>query len=298
MAITPGADIEAEDFINESEADPTPSNDAGKVPKLEADGKISRRFTGGGEIVEMTAGETITGATLPVPVYYNPSDGEVYICDPEDSSTGGSRKGKFVGFAISTGNNGDPIDVQIAGLVDGFSGLTLQRNYYLDDTPGTIGLYNKSFNGRSAIKVGRSISATQLLIERGERFYSDGHLAHNDEVDTTVHECGFLPERIVVTIFPNYSGASTQMIYSRAVYELFKDGDEYGGSGQSWTYEPDGNPSHSVSGSPSYEKPDGTDVLDVEIVDVTDIGFTIVTTPLNSGANQDARVRVEAHGHF
>lgn len=44
MAITPDSTAEASDFINQSEADPTPANDAGRVPKLESDGKLSGHF--------------------------------------------------------------------------------------------------------------------------------------------------------------------------------------------------------------------------------------------------------------
>jgi len=40
--ITPGEDATSTDFINASERDATPSNDEGRVPKLEADGKLSR----------------------------------------------------------------------------------------------------------------------------------------------------------------------------------------------------------------------------------------------------------------
>lgn len=42
--IATGEDIVPEDFINESEADAVPANDAGRVPKLESDGKLSRFF--------------------------------------------------------------------------------------------------------------------------------------------------------------------------------------------------------------------------------------------------------------
>ena len=44
MPIQAGQNALASDFINESEADPTPANNAGKVPKLEADGRLSRIF--------------------------------------------------------------------------------------------------------------------------------------------------------------------------------------------------------------------------------------------------------------
>jgi len=44
MAIQAGQDAVAEDFINESERDATPSNDEGKGIKLEADGMIGNTF--------------------------------------------------------------------------------------------------------------------------------------------------------------------------------------------------------------------------------------------------------------
>lgn len=47
MAITPDQTAEASDFINESEADAVPANDAGRVPKLESDGKLSPYFVRG-----------------------------------------------------------------------------------------------------------------------------------------------------------------------------------------------------------------------------------------------------------
>jgi hypothetical protein len=42
--ITPGQKGRATDFINESQRNATPSNDAGRVPKLESDAKLSRTF--------------------------------------------------------------------------------------------------------------------------------------------------------------------------------------------------------------------------------------------------------------
>ena len=49
--IAPDEPIVAENFINQSEADPTPANNEGKVPKLEANGKIHSSFLGGGGIL-------------------------------------------------------------------------------------------------------------------------------------------------------------------------------------------------------------------------------------------------------
>lgn len=44
MAITPNSTIRADDFINKSEKNATPSSDAGKVPKIEADGYVHPVF--------------------------------------------------------------------------------------------------------------------------------------------------------------------------------------------------------------------------------------------------------------
>ncbi|TFH72385.1 hypothetical protein E3V39_12455 [Gammaproteobacteria bacterium LSUCC0112] len=44
MGIVVGQPIVASDFIDESEKDPTPANDEGRVPKLESTGKLSKEF--------------------------------------------------------------------------------------------------------------------------------------------------------------------------------------------------------------------------------------------------------------
>lgn len=107
--------------------------------------------------IQMTAGETINGATLPVPLYVSSADGEVYACDGNDTS-----KLEFIGFAVSNSTDGNSITVQKDGVVSGFSGLTVGSKYYVQDTVGTIG----TSVGTYEIYVGRAISATQILIEK------------------------------------------------------------------------------------------------------------------------------------
>lgn len=55
-----GYDIEASDFINNSERNATPANDVGRCAKLESDGKIHQNFIRGSNVVSMTAKENIT----------------------------------------------------------------------------------------------------------------------------------------------------------------------------------------------------------------------------------------------
>src|SRR4051794_13846728 len=117
MSITAGSNALAADFISQSQANATPSNDSGRVPKLESDGKLHGYFTRNG--IVMTAGETLSGATTPVPVYQKTADSRLYACDANDST-----KYKFIGFATSTATAGNPITFQGVGVVGGFSGLT------------------------------------------------------------------------------------------------------------------------------------------------------------------------------
>ena len=104
---------------------------------------------------EFNAGATINGATLPVPVYQNTTDNEVYACDANVATAL-----NFIGFAISDGTNGNAIIVQHTGTVGGFSGLDEGELYYVQDVAGTIG----TTKGTYAILVGIAISETELII--------------------------------------------------------------------------------------------------------------------------------------
>jgi hypothetical protein len=66
--IQAGENIVAEDFINASEKDATPSNDEGRVPKLEDDGRISPAFLNGLNTIEILAGQDlIKGNSIFIP---------------------------------------------------------------------------------------------------------------------------------------------------------------------------------------------------------------------------------------
>lgn len=113
-------------------------------------------------ISELNAGETINGATLPVPIYVY-TDGEVYACDANVST-----KLDFLGFAISNSTDGNPIQIKNSGIVAGFSGLTVGARYYLSDTVGTI---SATPSTSANVLVGIAVSATQLLIIRNPKIY-------------------------------------------------------------------------------------------------------------------------------
>lgn len=69
----------------------------------------------------------------------------------------------FIGFLSETGNLGDTKTIRVsAGLVEGFSGLTIGSLYYLSNTRGAIA----TSAGSTTRKIGIAISATQLLVIR------------------------------------------------------------------------------------------------------------------------------------
>lgn len=110
----------------------------------------------------LTAGETINGVTLPVPVYIKTADNEVYACDGNDQNTL-----DFVGFATTNSTNGNAITVKYEGIVTGFSGLTPGSKYYVQDAIGTIG----TTIGTYEVLVGIAVSATEILIQKGMMEY-------------------------------------------------------------------------------------------------------------------------------
>jgi len=105
--------------------------------------------------VEMTAGEAM--ASTPVAVYVKNADGYVY----KAVSTPFAENVEFIGFVMNVaGASGSAVAVQTAGVVEGFSGLTVGEYYYLTDTAGAIS------TAIVAVKklVGIAISATAIKI--------------------------------------------------------------------------------------------------------------------------------------
>lgn len=79
MAITPGQDIVASDFINKAQANVVPSVDVNRVPKLENTGQLDDQFINftGQRTVNAGMGETMDGTSTPLPVFLK-SNGNVY----------------------------------------------------------------------------------------------------------------------------------------------------------------------------------------------------------------------------
>jgi hypothetical protein len=109
-----------------------------------------------------TAGETINGATTPVPVYFDNSSDKIFACDANVLT-----KLEFIGFANTNSTDGNAIDVVYAGKVSGFSSLTIGEKYYVQDSVGTIG----TTIGTAEIYVGTAVSSTEILIDNNTKNY-------------------------------------------------------------------------------------------------------------------------------
>jgi hypothetical protein len=160
-------------------------------------------ITTGLQIGTINAGATINGATLPVPVYQNTTDNEVYACDGNDLTAL-----KFIGFAVSNSTNGNSIDVKVAGIVSGFTALDEGVSYWLSDTAGTI----QNTPGTYPVLVGIAISTTQLVIQKGGRTMN-GTVTLTSGSTTTAVTTGFRPKS--VSVYGTMVGNATVQINSK-----------------------------------------------------------------------------------
>lgn len=121
--------------------------------------------------LNMTASTTITGFTLPQAVTIATSTGAVIL---SSANTYGATQ--FYGYAITNAVNGGTVVVQTAGVVSGFSALTLGADYYVQNSAGTIGTSIPV----PEIYAGTAISSTQLVIEpRDMQYIGTGSISGN-----------------------------------------------------------------------------------------------------------------------
>lgn len=282
MGITTGQNGNASDFIDDSSRNATPSNDSGKVAKLESDGKEHPFFNRIGFVPN--AGETINGATLPVPVYQNDTDNEVYACDGNDTT-----KLKFIGFATSNGTNANPIDVQTNGIVPGFTGLAEGEKYFVQDTVGTIG----TSPGTYSVLVGIAISQTELLIQRGRR-YANGTftIASNTQTDQVI-TLGFRPSVIRLKVIDTSTAdvLRSEGVWENGNYAYIRTsvdeagGNNYSGVGTSYIAE-------------IVRTADGSYFHRFTVTSVTDTGFTFTDDETASFSSPAIAAIWEAEGEF
>jgi len=152
-------------------------------PHLSGDKVTASEYLLTDMIDNQTSGEALSGATTPVPVFIQQSDGKVYNSDANDTT-----KLLFDGFAIETVAGADlTVAIQFEGIVTGFTGLTKGDKYYVQDD-GIIG----TTKGATELLVGVAISTTEIKIMKEE--YEVWQTTPSDilrqSADTERSECG------------------------------------------------------------------------------------------------------------
>jgi hypothetical protein len=208
--------------------------------------------------VPLVAGETINGATTPVPVYQNKADNELYACDANDDT-----RYKFIGFAVSNSTNGNPILFKGSGVVGGFTGLQEGEKYYVQDTVGTIG----TTPGSQQILVGVAISTTQLLIQKGIMRASGDGTSLGTASGSLPVTCGFRPSLIRLYVRGVGTGEITMLdaTWANGVLKGVSSATQSG-----WV-----NIDNNLR---LYRLSSAVDYMTFSITSVTDTGFTVSWT--------------------
>lgn len=277
-----GEILRAEHFVNNaSRTTGTPTADVDKVVKLESEGKIHQFFIRNHQRTsDVNAGETINGATLPVPVYQDTSDNELYACAATPYT-----KIKFLGFVVNNTSNGNSAELVSSGIVSGFTGLAEGEPYYVQNTSGTIG----TAVGSTAILCGIAISQTQLVILKGKRYASG--IDSFASSTTATKNIGFRPILVLIHAALNKSvGASGLASASWGCYNH-----QDAGNTCTWTFaeatQAGGGRQTSVAW---YVKTAAGSQITGVVDTVTANGFRLNNT--DDGAGQTAYVHWEAFG--
>ena len=116
-----------------------------------------------GYVVPFTAGESLAAldAVYIEPTLTGGTAGRVYKMDADVLIK--SSQAFFAGFALASASAAASVNVQISGIVSGFSGLTVGALYYAGSTAGAV----TATKPLHPLPVGIAVSATQILINPG-----------------------------------------------------------------------------------------------------------------------------------
>lgn len=265
--------------------------DAGKLVEVDATGLIDNLLipwsdaTTPSLISEFTTGEAIDGTGTPVAVYLKASDSKVWKADSDATES----CFKFVGFIVGNYGANVTADVITGGAVSGFAALTVGSDYYTNTSAGAI----SATPGTYSYKIGRAISTTKLLIEKGTKMITGTDALSTTTVgtvDTTI-TCGFRPKTITLDYYLQGHGksAGTPHYYQQTGRMNYKDTTLIG---------------YTIYGSQASLDIDGTDVVTMKMAlapmtsstpptigDASGSGGSSITTSINSTSDTGFVIR-------
>jgi hypothetical protein len=140
------------------------AGDAGKIVALDSGGRLDSTMMPVGVGVDsksITASEALTGGNL-VNVW---DDSGTLKIRKADATTAGKEANGYVLASVSSAASGT---VYFEQIITGLSSLTLGAVYYLSTTAGGITTTAPSASGNVVQRIGRAISATELLFQPQE----------------------------------------------------------------------------------------------------------------------------------
>lgn len=107
-------------------------------------------------------GPWASGAGNPILNFkFVPVSGESFSTWLSDADNAAIPMRKFTGFVITDTNRGLGLNITVVGAVPGFNGLDEDEIYYVQDTPGAVGLVPSS---TTVLVAGRAITTKAILI--------------------------------------------------------------------------------------------------------------------------------------
>lgn len=155
----------------------------------------------------VTTGEALDGTSTPVAVAMSTATATVFKADADNPSRVG-----FLGFMNTSAALATSVNILSDGIISGFSGLTPGDTYYVSDTAGAI---SNSPSTTTSILAGLAISATQLLIKRGNKVRA-GSISHSAAAGATQNltvTIGFTPSIILTQFVINSNSDGTDYPY-------------------------------------------------------------------------------------
>jgi hypothetical protein len=137
------------------------AGDAGKIPALDAAGRLDSSMMPVGFAVDsksITASENLAAGNL-VNVW---DDSGTVKVRKADATTAGKEANGYVLAGVSSGA---AATVYFEQLITGLTSLTLGATYYLHTTAGGISTTAPCRSGNVVQRIGRAISATELLFQ-------------------------------------------------------------------------------------------------------------------------------------
>ena len=137
------------------------AGDAGKIPALDAAGRLDSTMMPvgiGADTKSIVASESLTGGDL-VNVW---DDAGTIKVRKADATAAGKEANGYVLGSVSSGASGT---VYFEQIITGLSSLTLGAVYYLSATAGAATTTAPSTGGNVVQRIGRAVSATELLFQ-------------------------------------------------------------------------------------------------------------------------------------